>query len=77
MCRLICNSLAGKLIRESSRDIKPAMEDLLGGGTLRTQIDGQIAFNQLDYSESAIWAYGRPVRKLCNYTQPRERLRAL
>ncbi len=50
------NSLAGKLIREGSRDIKVTMEDLLNGGTLRTQIDEQIVFNQLDYSESAIWS---------------------
>lgn len=31
------------------------MEDLLNGGTLRTQIDEQIIFDQLDQNESAIW----------------------
>ncbi|MDE6851851.1 MAG: PD-(D/E)XK nuclease domain-containing protein, partial [Lachnospiraceae bacterium] len=50
------NSLVGKLIRESSRDVKIVMEDLLQGGILRTKIDEQIVFNQLDYNESAIWS---------------------
>ncbi|MDE7211945.1 MAG: ATP-binding protein [Lachnospiraceae bacterium] len=50
------NSLIGKLIREGSPDIKLAMEDLLGGGTLHTKIDEQIIFNQLDYNEYAIWS---------------------
>ncbi len=50
------NSLAGKLIREGSRDVKVTMEELLSGGTLRTKIDEQIVFNQLDRNESAIWS---------------------
>ena len=50
------NSLAGKLIREGSRNIKLSMEELLNGGTLRTQIDEQIVFNQLDGNEYAIWS---------------------
>ena len=45
------NSLAGKLIREGSKDIKIIMEDLLRGGVLRTKIDEQIVFDQLDHNE--------------------------
>ena len=50
------NSLAGKLIREGSRDVKIIMENLLKGGTLHTKIDEQIVFNQLDHNEYAIWS---------------------
>ena len=50
------NSLVGKLIREGSRDVKVAMEDLLNGGILHTRIDEQIVFSQLDYNEYAIWS---------------------
>ena len=50
------NSLAGKLIREGTPDIKMTMEDLLRGQTFHTVIDEQIVFNQLNYSESAVWS---------------------
>ena len=50
------NSLVEKLIREGNRDVKMIMENLLNGGILRTKIDEQIVFNQLDYNESAIWS---------------------
>ncbi len=50
------NSLIGKLIREGSADIKIAMEDLLSGKPLCTQIDEQIIFSQLGRKESAIWS---------------------
>ena len=50
------NSLAGKLIREGSKDIKITMEDLINGGILHTRIDEQIVFNQLDHNEYAIWS---------------------
>ncbi len=50
------NSLVGKLVREGSKDIKIAMEDLLNGGSLRTRIDEQIVFGQLDRSEYAVWS---------------------
>lgn len=50
------NSLVGKLIREGSRDVKMTMENLLRGGTFYTEIDEQIVFNQLDYSQSAMWS---------------------
>ena len=50
------NRLAGKLIREGSHKIKQAFEQLLQGEHLRRPIDEQIVYNQLDYSESAIWS---------------------
>ena len=50
------NSLVGKLIREGSPDIKMTMELLLGDGILYTEIDEQIVFDQLDYSQSAVWS---------------------
>ncbi len=50
------NGLAGKLIREGSKDVKIIMENLLNGGTLHTRIDEQIVFNQLDHNEYAIWS---------------------
>ena len=50
------NSLAGKLIREGSPDVKMTMELLLEDGTFYTEIDEQIVFDQLNYSESAVWS---------------------
>lgn len=50
------NSLVGKLIREGSRDIKLSFEQLLQGKTIRTSIDEQIVFNQLNQDENAIWS---------------------
>ena len=50
------NSLAGKLIREGSRQIKVAFEKLLQGEHIRCAIDEQIVYNQLDDNESAIWS---------------------
>lgn len=50
------NSLIGKLIREGSPEVKIVMEDLLEGKVLRTQIDEQVVYNQLDGDERAIWS---------------------
>lgn len=50
------NSLVEKLIREGSANVKMIMEDLLMGKCLHTQIDEQVVFAQLDYSEYAIWS---------------------
>nr|WP_300863987.1 AAA family ATPase [uncultured Acetatifactor sp.] len=50
------NSLAGKLIREGSPDVKMVMEDLLQGKTYHTVLDEQIVFDQLGRRESAIWS---------------------
>ncbi|MBS6194536.1 MAG: AAA family ATPase [Clostridiales bacterium] len=50
------NRLVGKLIQEGSRQIKESFEELLTGGTILTEIDEQIVYNQLDLDESAIWS---------------------
>ncbi len=50
------NSLVSKLIREGSRNLKENFECLLQGRTIRTQIDEQIVYNQLNGSERAIWS---------------------
>ncbi len=50
------NSLAGKLIREGSRQIKESFETLLMGGSIETEIDEQIVYDKLDLDEKAIWS---------------------
>lgn len=50
------NSLVGKLVREGSKNVKQSFEGLLKGETLRTPIDEQIIYNQLDNNEQAIWS---------------------
>ena len=51
------NSLVGKLIREGGRTVKESFEGLLAGGNLFAPIDEQIAYDQLDSDESAIWSF--------------------
>ena len=50
------NSLAGKLIREGSRNVKENFEVLLRGKSIIIEIDEQIVYDQLDEDESAIWS---------------------
>ena len=50
------NSLAGKLIREGSKDLKSSFEDLLEGKTITAELDEQTAYDQLDDDEEAIWS---------------------
>lgn len=50
------NRLIGKLIQEGSRQTKESFEELLTGGTIVTEIEEQIVYNQLDLDESAIWS---------------------
>ena len=50
------NSLIGHLIQSGNSAIKEAMEDLLSGKELVTEIDEQIVFNQLDDNMTAIWS---------------------
>ena len=50
------NSLVGKLLREGNRRIKEKFEVLLQGRVVRTSIDEQIVYNQLDKDETAIWS---------------------
>lgn len=50
------NSLAGKLIREGSRDLKVLFEELLQGESIKAEIDEQIVYSQLDDDEQAVWS---------------------
>ena len=50
------NGLVDRLLRRSNRIVKMDMEDLLKGGILRTRIDEQIIFNQLDKQIDAVWS---------------------
>lgn len=50
------NALAGKLIMESGRAVKIAMEDLLRGKTFEVRLNEEIVFNQLDNNVDAIWS---------------------
>lgn len=50
------NSLVGRLIRESSQDMKRTMEDLLNGRSFHTRLDEQIVYSQLYENETAIWS---------------------
>lgn len=50
------NGLIGKLLREGNRRIKEKFETLLQGEVIRTPIDEQIIYNQLDNHDSAIWS---------------------
>ncbi len=49
------NSLVNQLVREGNNEIKQKMEDLLSGGTIRTEVDEQIIFQQIGHSDTAIW----------------------
>ena len=50
------NSLAGKLIREGSKEIKQVMETLLAGKTVTAEIDEQIVYDHLKKKRNAIWS---------------------
>ena len=50
------NSLVGKLIRESNRDIKQKFEDLLSDKSISCELDEQIVYSQLSDNEDAIWS---------------------
>lgn len=50
------NSLIGHLIQRGNSAIKEAMEDLLSGKELVTEIDEQIVSDQLDDNMTAIWS---------------------
>ena len=50
------NSLAGRLIRGGSSNIKLGMEELMRGRTIQVQLDEQIVFDQLDQDENAVWS---------------------
>ncbi|MBP3609771.1 MAG: AAA family ATPase [Lachnospiraceae bacterium] len=50
------NSLVGKILREGDSRIKKRFELLLHGESIRSAIDEQIVYNQLDGSETAVWS---------------------
>lgn len=50
------NRLVNQLIQKGSKNVKMIMEDLLNGKSLNIQMDEQVAFEQLEYRESAIWS---------------------
>ena len=50
------NSLVGKLLREGNRRIKEKFEILLRGESIRSEIDEQIVYSQLDGNERAVWS---------------------
>ncbi len=50
------NRLVSRLVREGGRDIKMAVEEFLRGRTLKTSMDEQIVFGQLDNRSDAVWS---------------------
>lgn len=50
------NSLVSKLLREGNRRIKEKFERLLQGESIRTPVDEQIVYSQLDENETAVWS---------------------
>lgn len=50
------NALVSSLIRQSSAKIKSAMETLLNGGKICTELDEQVIFEQLGKKKGAIWS---------------------
>ena len=50
------NGLVSKLIQQGSSKTKIIMEELLEGKSIKTELDEQIVFNQLDGSSEAIWS---------------------
>lgn len=50
------NSLAGKLIREGSKDDKQDFENLLAGGHIHVEIDEQVIYSQLSQRSDAMWS---------------------
>lgn len=50
------NSLVGKLLREGNRHMKEQFEVLLRGQSIKSRLDEQVVYNQLDEDESAVWS---------------------
>ena len=50
------NGLVSQLIQQGSSKTKVIMEELLEGKSIKTKLDEQIVFNQLDGSSEAIWS---------------------
>lgn len=50
------NNLAGKLIRQGSKNLKASFERLLQGESIFAEIDEQIVYEQLDDDDQAVWS---------------------
>lgn len=50
------NALISKLLQISNPETKMIMEDILNGGCLKTEIDEEIIFDQLEKKRGAIWS---------------------
>lgn len=50
------NGLINKLLQTASAEMKTKMETLLDGGQITVNMDEQIAFNQLEQNEDAVWS---------------------
>lgn len=50
------NGLVSKLVQTGSAKIKKTMEELLEGKSIKTELDEQIVFDQLDGSSEALWS---------------------
>lgn len=50
------NGLVNSLIQKGAANVKKDMEALLQGKCIKTRINEQIVFSQLDYSEDALWS---------------------
>ena len=68
------NSLPGRLLQRSSREIKKSFEILLWGGHLYCPVDEQLVYNQLDSNEGAIWSLllASGYLKVIRYDRPEE-----
>ena len=50
------NSMVSKLIQEGSAGLKTAMEDLLEGKSIDTQLDEELVFSELGEKDTAVWS---------------------
>ena len=51
------NTLVGKMIQESNREIKMIVEELLKGKSFKAAIDEQVVFDQLENDSNALWSF--------------------
>ncbi|MCR5007868.1 MAG: ATP-binding protein [Oribacterium sp.] len=50
------NSLVSKLVREGDVEIKKSFEELLKGGSVKSEIDEQLVFGEMDGNKKAVWS---------------------
>ena len=50
------NSLVSKLVREGDVEIKKSFEELLKGGSVKSEIDEQLVFGEMDGNQKAVWS---------------------